>query len=92
MGSVRFCEVVCKYKLPVNSIQEYQNMATTLMSCQGRHIRAQCWSQLLHALSKNRYLNLEESCMITQFTGKIIKSLVSFLSHYTGYSSRVLSW
>lgn len=36
----------------------------------------------LRSLFMNCLLNLEESCMITQFTGTIIKSLASSLFHY----------
>lgn len=67
-----------------------RNRAATWMLPERRHEGAPCGYPSLHALSKNRCLNLEESCMITQFTGKIIKSLVSFLFHYTGCSSPVL--
>lgn len=37
---------------------------------------------VIYALFTNCRLNLEESCMITQFTGTIIKSLASSLFHY----------
>lgn len=33
-GAMRFCEAVYKHYISCNSIQEYQNRATTLIFCQ----------------------------------------------------------
>lgn len=69
-----------------NGLQEQQNRATTLVFHEQWHEGAQCGYHSLYTLCKNHCSNLEESCMITQFTGKIIKSLVSFLFHYIACS------
>lgn len=85
-----FCKVVCEYKTPRKQHPRTAKHSSRtdappamarrspLLTLDTVHVVKDCW------------VNLEESCMITQFTGKIIKSLVSSLFRYTGYSSWVL--
>lgn len=81
-----FTEQFMSRKHQGNGLQEQQNRATTLVFHEQWHEGAQCGYHSLYTLCKNHCSNLEESCMITQFTGKIIKSLVSFLFHYIACS------